>query len=88
MLYDKVDWPAGGHLMVAPYDPALYDAGAVGRNGLCTWGDDKRPAQWSVVWRGGRWACCDEHRAGYARAELGGDEAPTPVDSALTDEDQ
>lgn len=78
------EWPAEAILRVAPYQSSLHAPGSVSRRGLCTWGDDGRPARWSVLWRGSRWACCDEHLAGYARAELLDYDGPASTDLATT----
>ncbi|SFQ34488.1 hypothetical protein K8Z49_07980 [Actinomadura madurae] len=74
--YERVRWPDGGVLMVMPYDPELHASGSAGRQGKCNWADHNIEARWSVVWRGDRWAVCDDDLVAFARYELGAEEPP------------
>jgi hypothetical protein len=70
-FYERIPWRAEGLLMVVPYDPTLHAPGSKGAEGKCLWSDHDVEARWSAVWRGERWAVCDEDLVALARAELG-----------------
>ncbi|HEY9476734.1 MAG TPA: hypothetical protein VIS06_23160 [Mycobacteriales bacterium] len=80
--YEKDGWPEEGVLMVMPFDGALHDSRSMSAKGTCTWGDHTVPARWSVVWRGDRWATCDEHLVAFAKWELLGSDKDRPAPEA------